>query len=443
MRRRLVLVFAAVTAMVAIAFLLPLALLVRNVARDRAVSDAKDDTLAIAPVLAVTTDATEVLTAVTLTGTGGSGRMSVFLPDGTVIGPEMPPSPYLDAALRDGRAWSGDVPGGVEVVTPLTSGSDIVAVVRAFVPSEDLSSGVAAAWFALAGVGVLLVLVSVAVADRLSPLDHPAGRRPRRGRPSTRRRRSHDTRRTRGAPRARGGRRGVQPARSARRPAPRRRTGGGRRPRPPPPHAADVASARPRPGRRSGGRGPTRTRHRRGRRGGRFADPRVASTGPRGGQRGRATCAAWSPTGSTSGRRWPRSRVARCRSTAIRSPCRSGSAEPTSRRRSTCSSRTCSPTPTSRSASRSRRRPTRDTPSCASTTTAAGSDDLGVVERGRSDGGSTGLGLDIVRRTAESVDGVFAIGASESGGARFEIWLPLVAPVEPTVAAPRAVSATP
>lgn len=41
----------------------------------------------------------------------------------------------------------------------------------------------------------------------------------------------------------------------------------------------------------------------------------------------------------------------------------------------------------------------------------------GAVDRGRSGGGSTGLGLDIVRRTAESSGGCLEVGSSDSGGA--------------------------
>lgn len=41
----------------------------------------------------------------------------------------------------------------------------------------------------------------------------------------------------------------------------------------------------------------------------------------------------------------------------------------------------------------------------------------GAVDRGRSGGGSTGLGLDIVRRTAESSGGCLEVRASPSGGA--------------------------
>ena len=53
MRRRLFLVTLAVTTLLVAAFAFPLALLVRDVARDRAITDAEEDQAALAPVLAV------------------------------------------------------------------------------------------------------------------------------------------------------------------------------------------------------------------------------------------------------------------------------------------------------------------------------------------------------------------------------------------------------
>lgn len=56
MRSRLRAVAVATTATVVLAFLVPLALLVRSVARDRALSAAEREAEALAPVLAVTSD---------------------------------------------------------------------------------------------------------------------------------------------------------------------------------------------------------------------------------------------------------------------------------------------------------------------------------------------------------------------------------------------------
>ena len=58
----------------------------------------------------------------------------------------------------------------------------------------------------------------------------------------------------------------------------------------------------------------------------------------------------------------------------------------------------------------------------------------GVGERGRSDRGSTGLGLDIARQAAEASGGELRLGESASSGALVELWLgtqPLVGP-QPT-----------
>jgi signal transduction histidine kinase len=52
-------------------------------------------------------------------------------------------------------------------------------------------------------------------------------------------------------------------------------------------------------------------------------------------------------------------------------------------------------------------------------------------ERGRSGGGSTGLGLDIARRTAEATGGSLAIGASPLGGARVALLFGREGPAAP------------
>jgi signal transduction histidine kinase len=48
---------------------------------------------------------------------------------------------------------------------------------------------------------------------------------------------------------------------------------------------------------------------------------------------------------------------------------------------------------------------------------------LDLVERGASGAGSTGLGLDIARRTAEATGGQLVVGASSSGGTHVELVL--------------------
>src|SRR5207248_5326441 len=53
---------------------------------------------------------------------------------------------------------------------------------------------------------------------------------------------------------------------------------------------------------------------------------------------------------------------------------------------------------------------------------------VGVLERGVSGAGSTGLGLDIARRVVESAGGTLHLDRSPSGGGRVELLLPLAGP---------------
>ncbi len=51
--------------------------------------------------------------------------------------------------------------------------------------------------------------------------------------------------------------------------------------------------------------------------------------------------------------------------------------------------------------------------------------DVGLVERGRSGAGSTGLGLDVARRTAEGAGGRLVLGTGPAGGTRVVLELPV------------------
>src|SRR3984957_2284596 len=79
MRRTLALVSTAVTSMVAIAFLIPLAIIVRDVARDRAFTSAQLAGAAIEPVLAVSPSRATLERAIASTQAGEAGQLAVYL----------------------------------------------------------------------------------------------------------------------------------------------------------------------------------------------------------------------------------------------------------------------------------------------------------------------------------------------------------------------------
>lgn len=173
MRWALVKVSLAVTAMVVIAFAVPLGLVVKEMARDRAFSNAERRGAGLAPVLAITTDRTELEKAVATTEDGAAGRLAVHVPPATPdgqaleIGTRRAGAEELTATRTLGRASIAEVPGGYALLQPTALSSGKVAVVELFVPEGEVTNGVATAWLVLAGVGVALIVGSLAVADRL------------------------------------------------------------------------------------------------------------------------------------------------------------------------------------------------------------------------------------------------------------------------------------
>ncbi|MET9765773.1 HAMP domain-containing sensor histidine kinase [Streptomyces sp. NPDC006415] len=178
MRWALVKVCLAVTAMVVIAFAVPLGLVIREMASDRAFSDAERQAGAIAPTLSITTDREELTRAVLSTEPGDRGHLAVHVPAPAKAGAEAEGGP-LDIGTRratpkdvatvqkDGRASIAEVTGGFALLQPTALSTGEIAVVEVFVPEGEVSNGVATAWLMLAGVGVALIVGSVAVADRL------------------------------------------------------------------------------------------------------------------------------------------------------------------------------------------------------------------------------------------------------------------------------------
>ncbi|GBE24443.1 sensor protein RstB [bacterium BMS3Bbin02] len=177
MRRRLALVSLAVVALVVVSLLLPLAVLVRNQAQDRALSRAEREAKSIAAAVAVLSSGPEVdtddpaLIQTVLDSFGSPDGISVILPSTEVIGEQFSVGVNLDRA-RSGSAFTARISSGAEVLVPVlvsdgpASSSSTAVVVRAFVPNEELTRGVIVAWFMLGGLGVFLILVAVWAADR-------------------------------------------------------------------------------------------------------------------------------------------------------------------------------------------------------------------------------------------------------------------------------------
>ncbi|MET7284385.1 HAMP domain-containing sensor histidine kinase [Streptomyces sp. NPDC005573] len=181
MRWALVKVCLAVTTMVVVAFAVPLGLVVQEMARDRAFSNAEREAAAVAPALSITTDRDELERVVAsagagpATGTGSGGAasgMAVHLPaDGgraaLDLGRQRATARDIQAVRNMGRASTASVAGGSALLQPVALGSGAIAVVEVYVPESEMSNGVGTAWAVLGAVGLALIAGSVAVADRL------------------------------------------------------------------------------------------------------------------------------------------------------------------------------------------------------------------------------------------------------------------------------------
>ncbi len=162
------LVFVAVSTLVALAFVVPLGFLVRRTAEDRSIDVARADAAAVVPALVADGTRAQIETAVAATRAGRDGRMTVMTSQGWVIGPAIDRTPRVQAALDAGISDIGETAGGIEVVAAVASGPGNLSAVRVFVPDAERRKGQWRAWGALAAVGVTLVAISVVVADRLS-----------------------------------------------------------------------------------------------------------------------------------------------------------------------------------------------------------------------------------------------------------------------------------
>jgi len=163
MRRRLALLVSAAMAMVLIAFVIPLAILVRLVAADRAVAVATDQARSVSTLVAATRG---VVDQARNAAQGAPRPVTVFLPGQVPLGAPASTTSAVQLAER-GKSFTVAEPGGREIVVAVGGVRGGTAVVRTFVTNAELTKGVTQAWLVLAGLAVILLALGIAVADRL------------------------------------------------------------------------------------------------------------------------------------------------------------------------------------------------------------------------------------------------------------------------------------
>ena len=176
MRRRIALLSLAISSIVVIAFLVPLGILVENQAQNRALTRAERFSQSVAAGLGVAgtvggnVEITPQLARSVIDAFSNPPGTSIIFANGIVLGAPFEGSPNLSTALG-GRALTAAIEGGAEVLVPVVSTGSTesggTVVVRSFVSGDEMSQGVTLAWAMLIGLGLILIGIAIAAADRL------------------------------------------------------------------------------------------------------------------------------------------------------------------------------------------------------------------------------------------------------------------------------------
>jgi signal transduction histidine kinase len=157
-RRRILLTLLASTSIVLFAFLLPLMVMIGEFAVDRAQRQVVLEIQPLVSRIPVVDDSD--LEALVGTFTATTGRpATLYLAGDAVVGTPRPADPAV-ALARDKGAFFTEAPGGRDLLIPVYT-SDGEAVLRVFVSQDELTAAVPRARLMLAALGVLLLALSV------------------------------------------------------------------------------------------------------------------------------------------------------------------------------------------------------------------------------------------------------------------------------------------
>ncbi len=165
MRRRLVLLSSAATLVVSLAFLLPLSLVVRDLAEDRAMSagERRADVVARRIAAQSSAETRDLAADPLLADTEGTFAASVILPDGTVIG-----APLLEGESRNpevNAVWvSATLDEDRVIYTPVDQDGQ-TSIVRVVVPNSEISRGLTRSWVLIGAVCAAMVALGGFAAD--------------------------------------------------------------------------------------------------------------------------------------------------------------------------------------------------------------------------------------------------------------------------------------
>ena len=177
MRRQLVALVAATTSLVLIAMLIPMLTLINRFAFEDALAHTGLQVQATESVVALRDRADLVVFIDEQNAKGDGTRTTVLFADGDVIGPDREVTADVLQARRTGRAITNSTANGVEVLVPVAVGPverspgsavESLAVIRVIIDEERPFREVLVSWVIMALLGLGLLGLAVFVADRLA-----------------------------------------------------------------------------------------------------------------------------------------------------------------------------------------------------------------------------------------------------------------------------------
>jgi signal transduction histidine kinase len=171
-RRSLIVTVAASTVMVLVAMLIPMAMLVEDYAMEDRLAVAALELQGTETVVSGQDKGKVAMHVHAVNRVREWVRTTVLYPDGTAIGPVPGEDALVRAARQSGRARVDDSEHGAQILVPVSLGGgsahpENTPVIRVTVQERDFGPVVRMAWTVLAVLGLLLLLGSLFVADRL------------------------------------------------------------------------------------------------------------------------------------------------------------------------------------------------------------------------------------------------------------------------------------
>lgn len=167
MRRQIAWLVIATCSTIVVCFVIPLCLLVRALAEDRAIAAADQEARNVAILVAGLNGDERLPELISVLDSRGAPQTSVLGPDGAWLSVSAPPlDATMTAELERAKAGTGltVLDGqGLRVLLPIVIGEG-TAVVRTFVPLDDVRRGVAKAWASIIGLGVVLLAFALGLA---------------------------------------------------------------------------------------------------------------------------------------------------------------------------------------------------------------------------------------------------------------------------------------